>query len=643
MYPLLSKLRGTSIYFRVLLLCAGVFAALFILIGLLIHQNFGTSAHDLGALDQNYWRYSKLHGAFSTVFGFSIVGDQFGILGLVFGALYAVSATVAWPIVVQAISVAVAGLVVYDIVRVRIPQSHVMAFAIALGFYLHPAVHSALVWQFHEIGLVSGLAMGLIWSYVNGNRKLLIACIVALLMCRADMPLTVVAFGLLAVLDKRWRDGAWAIGLAVTWWLIASKLVMPIFNIHEAQLGDPLARVWSGIFSPSFYVERLTDRQTFTYLFEVLFPLGFIALWAPRYLIPALPTLLVNILIGGYRSQVSYHYSVVVMPFVFWAATEALGRHPMLNRFSGKQLALVFSGTVIATTVIAYSQFSSLNLRQLPQLVRDWSDNAPKRRLMEELDREIGDRGVAASDFLLPHLSHRDRIFLVPNPWKVHYWGLTGENPRHPNSVDYIVVSAQMREEKPELFDYLVSTGIFRVHRNEHGIVVFQRIKPEAEDRAKAVTQFESYVPEPDITFTEVSVSPSFATMEQNFRDIQVDVAALQSSAPTNWKVVKDPAARQPLELNLAVEGRDNDLQTVYVRTVVTRNHSTEVKLEIGSDDGVTVWLNGRQVFENIVRRGARLGDDRLRLNLQEGKNVILFRVNNVNGGWRLISQIGRY
>lgn len=642
MPSLLSRLRHPSSHFGILVGCAGVFFVLFTLVGLLIHQNFGTSAHDLGVLDQVYWRYSKLHNTFSTVLGFPILGDQFGILGLVFGPLYAIAASVAWPVTAQAFSVAVSGLILYDIARMRLSNAPSIAFAIALGYYLHPAVHSALVWQFHEVGLASGLYMGLIWSYLKGNRKLLIACMVALLTCRADMPLTVLAFGLFAVLDKRRRDGIWAIGLALVWWLLASKIVMPVLNIHESQLGQPLAQLWANIASPAYYLERLSDRQTYGYLFQLLFPFGFLALLSPRYLIPALPTLVANVLIGSYKTQILYHYCVSIMPFVFWAAIEALGSHPSFMRLSEKRFALIFSSTVVALTLIAYSQFSALNLRVLPQMVQDWSDNAPKRRFLAELDREIGDKGVAASDFLLPQLSHRDRIYLFPNPWKVHYWGLAGEAPHHPNAVDFIVVSAQAREDKPELFEYLVANGFFRVHRNELGIVVFQRVKQEAADRSQAVAQLEAFVPQPKPAFAELAVSPPFATPEENFRDIQVDIASLQQAAPGNWKRLPDPAPAQPMDLTFG-ESANNDFQTVYVRTVVTRSRAMEVKLDIGSDDGVTVWLNGRQVHENIIRRGARLGDDQLRLKLQEGNNVVLFRVNNALGGWRLIAQMSRY
>ncbi len=642
MSAFLPKLPNPSSQFRTLLVCAGIFFLLFTLLAMLIHQNLGTSAHDLGVLDQAYWRYSKLHGTFSTVLGFSILGDQFGVLGLAFGLLYSLAPSVAWPIVAQAFSVAVSGLILFDIARTRIAHAPVVALAIALAYYLHPAVHSVLAWQFHEVGLASGLYMGLIWSYLKGNRKLLIACLVALLMCRADMPMTVLAFGLFAVLDKHQPEGAWAIGLAVGWWLLASKLAMPLLHIQETQLGQPMASLLANLTSPSYYLARFTDRQSFGFLFQLLFPLGFMALWAPRYLIPALPSVLANLLIGGYHTQIAYHHCVSIMPFIFWGAIEALSRHPKLARLSGERFALMFSSALIALTLIAYSQFSSLNLRQLPQMAQDWSDNAPKRRLLAELDQEIGDKGVAASDFLLPQLAHRDRIYLFPNPWKVHYWGLSGENPHHPNAVDYIVVSSQMREEKPELFEYLVANGIFRVRRNELGIVVLQRVKSEAQDRAQAIAQFESYKPEPNVAFKDLAVSPPILTPEENFRDIQVDMASLQQVVPANWKRLPDPAPRQPLDLTLGEAGK-SDFQTVYVRSVVTRNHATEVKLEIGSDDGVTVWLNGRQVHENIVQRGARLGDDQLRLKLNEGKNVILFRVNNATGGWRLMAQISQY
>ena len=641
---MLRRIALTSYYERTLIVCAVIFFALFTTVGLMTHENFGTSAYDLGVFDQAYWRYGKFHGTFNKVLGFSILGDHFGILPIIFGPIYAIYPTIGWAIAAQALSVAVGGVILFEIARYRIPHSPVVALAIAFCYYLQPAVHSTLLWQYHEIGLASGIYMGLILSYVKSNRKIMVACLVALLLCREDMPFTVTVFGLFAILDKRWRDGVWAIGLAAIWWLFATKVAMPFFNGHgywQTQPGRPLAPLLDNISNPSFYIERFSDRQSLSYLFQVMFPLGFLALWSPRHLIPALPTLLANVLIGNYKTQIGYHYSINIMPFVFWATIEALSRRQILMRLTEKRFALIFSSTIIVMSIIAYSQFSSLNLSQLPQMLSDWNNNAPKRQFFAELDREIGDKGIAASDFLLPQLAHRDRIYLFPNPWKTHYWGLAGENPHHPNSVDYVVVTAQMRVEQTELFDYLLSKGIFSVYKDELGIVVFKRIKPEAENRTQAVADYESFAAQHLTGFTGIAISPPFATPEEDFRTIQVDLASIQKAVPNGWKILPDPTPSQPMELTFGEDGK-SDFHTIYVRSVVHLDHASETILDIGSDDGVTVWLNGLKVHENIVRRAAHLGDDELHLQFLEGDNVILFRVNNALGGWRLITRIRR-
>ncbi|MFO0947102.1 MAG: HEAT repeat domain-containing protein [Planctomycetota bacterium] len=56
------------------------------------------------------------------------------------------------------------------------------------------------------------------------------------------------------------------------------------------------------------------------------------------------------------------------------------------------------------------------------------------------------------------------------------------------------------------------------------------------------------------------------------------------------------------------------------------------IDLLVGSDDGVKVWLNGRVVHENATSRGALPFQDVVPLELQEGSNDLLIRVQNVSG-----------
>ena len=55
---------------------------------------------------------------------------------------------------------------------------------------------------------------------------------------------------------------------------------------------------------------------------------------------------------------------------------------------------------------------------------------------------------------------------------------------------------------------------------------------------------------------------------------------------------------------------------------------------DLGSDDAVKVWLNGRLVHRNWTERAVRLDDDILRLHLNKGINRLLLKVQNRGGGW---------
>jgi uncharacterized membrane protein len=548
---------------------------------------------------------------------------------------------VIWPLAAQTLSVAAGGVILFWIAQSRLPHWPWLSVGFALSYYLHPAVHSTLLWQYHELVLASGLYIGLIWSYVKGRKKLFLAMVLLLLACREDMPFTVAAFGVFAATEKRWTYAAVSIGLAIVWWIMAVKLAMPYFNeqgYFRHQHGT-LGPLFANIANPHFYVERLLDHQSLQYLWRVFFPVGFIALLSPKHLLPALPALVANLLIGGYNTDIGYHYSVNIMPFVYWGVIEATRRWVAGGpvRFASWDVGIAAAMTTM--TLLAYSQYSSLNLRLLPTQIRDWHANAPKRAFLQKLDMTIGEKGVAASDFLVPHLSHRENIYLFPNPWKIHYWGIAGEHPHHPNKVDYLVLDSSSLAEQIELVDYLTTAGLFRVTLEQDPIVVLERVMPEPKSRKKAVANFEEYFAADAVEFTELALSPSIATGESEFRRVDVDLTARQQSAGADWTVIGLPASTKLLDIKLG-EPNGSEFRTRYVRAVVTANKPSQARLYLGSDDGVTVWLNGALVHEHIAPRPARLGDDRLPISLSTGKNVFLFRVNNINGNWQLLAKV---
>ncbi len=56
------------------------------------------------------------------------------------------------------------------------------------------------------------------------------------------------------------------------------------------------------------------------------------------------------------------------------------------------------------------------------------------------------------------------------------------------------------------------------------------------------------------------------------------------------------------------------------------------LEVALGSDDGLQVFHDGEQVFENRVDRGAALDQDRLTLSLHPGRNMLVLKVVNTGG-----------
>jgi hypothetical protein len=56
--------------------------------------------------------------------------------------------------------------------------------------------------------------------------------------------------------------------------------------------------------------------------------------------------------------------------------------------------------------------------------------------------------------------------------------------------------------------------------------------------------------------------------------------------------------------------------------------------LELGSDDGVKVWLNEKLVHANNIARPLQPASDKVQIALKTGWNSILLKVTQNNLGW---------
>jgi len=71
-----------------------------------------------------------------------------------------------------------------------------------------------------------------------------------------------------------------------------------------------------------------------------------------------------------------------------------------------------------------------------------------------------------------------------------------------------------------------------------------------------------------------------------------------------------------------------------YLKARIRSPQTQKATLQLGTDDGVKVWLNGQLVHANNAARGITPDEDKVEVSLQEGMNELLLKVTNGAGDW---------
>jgi len=87
------------------------------------------------------------------------------------------------------------------------------------------------------------------------------------------------------------------------------------------------------------------------------------------------------------------------------------------------------------------------------------------------------------------------------------------------------------------------------------------------------------------------------------------------------------------VDLRVALAAKDH-VSAFGLATIESRRARTAT-IVLGSDDGVTVWVNGQQVHQNLVDRGWGPEQDRFEVALPAGRSELMVRVDQSAGDWQ--------
>jgi putative membrane-bound dehydrogenase-like protein len=96
------------------------------------------------------------------------------------------------------------------------------------------------------------------------------------------------------------------------------------------------------------------------------------------------------------------------------------------------------------------------------------------------------------------------------------------------------------------------------------------------------------------------------------------------------WRNVR-PDVKGYVDLAAFFAGNSDDIVSYLVQEIESPQDQ-EATLQLGTDDGCKVWVNGKLVHANPVTRAAVPGQDVLKVTLRKGVNRFLLKINNGSG-----------
>ena len=106
-----------------------------------------------------------------------------------------------------------------------------------------------------------------------------------------------------------------------------------------------------------------------------------------------------------------------------------------------------------------------------------------------------------------------------------------------------------------------------------------------------------------------------------------------QDPAEIAWQPLPVTDPKDPWTIDLA-QAFGGSNRCVYVTAEAWVDTETPVRIELGSDDGVKVWLNDTVVHENNAARGLTRAEDKLDAVLNPGWNRLLLKIAQGSGEW---------
>ncbi len=439
------------------------------------HDGLGTYAFDFGIYDQGLWLLSRFKAPYITIMGRNLFGDHTSFILLPLVPVYWFLPSAKVLLVAQAAALGIAAVPVFLIAREKL-ESEMLAAPFAVAFLLHPALGWTNLEQFHPDVFEVPLLLFALWFMVRQRWVGFAVCVGALLLVKEDVPLLVFVLGIYVAVRHDRRVGALTSAAAALYFVVAVWGVLRALNgvgtlnAWRIPFGGPGGLLRTTFLEPDDLASYLLEPDRTWYLWQMLVPFAGLSLLAPGVLAIAAGPLASNLLSTFYyQYDIHYHYGTLILPVLIMAAIFAVAK----ARSQAWRGAL--AGALLCTSLVAAHLWGPTPLSRSPAFIGDPGQPAAAH-LERATDLVPDDAAVSAHYAYVPHVDHREQIYMFPTPWRATYWHLRekeGERLPEADDVDYVIVPTTLDPEPQAVLDSI--RGEFETVYEEGGVTLLRR------------------------------------------------------------------------------------------------------------------------------------------------------------------------
>ncbi len=459
---------------------------------------------DVGIFDQSFYTTTRGMFFFNDFENMSHFGIHNSAVFILLLPIYRLGGFAALALLMTAL-LALGAWPLYLLARKRLSAGVGVCFA--LMYLIYAPLHGVNYDQsFHELGFAVAPLMFAIYFFLDRRYRWMWVGLLLAMICKEDGGFTVAFFGLMGLLAA-WVQG-WIlappteasqsarrrllfhslvmVAVGTAWVLLSVFIIIPHFRAgvgdygyfqeRYGYLGSSLGEVMIALMTrPGLWIPRVLEWPRISYLLEFVVPTAFLCLGAPLLLVPAIPTLAINMLSTfGAMVTSGSRYPSMLIPF-FWSAA-VLGLWRILSRVSDpdrrRRIERRWVNTAMVLTILLSLAFNPTPLNdpfhRLPPLTSH-------SRLVDQLAARIPpSASVSTHPGPSQRLSRRMHCYCGYRP-----------------GVDYILVDQSPKDQRDKWFRHagwgqvlpgLISSGAYEVLANQDGLILLRRRNPPLPD-----------------------------------------------------------------------------------------------------------------------------------------------------------------